>query len=155
MLSLPNRSSRPRTARKGKRFENSKTERGVRMTDENITFIPADTKLRPLRDQMIVEPLDVVHSRILIVPPHQSTLVRGKVIAAGPGFYPNRYDHPEKHKRTKVMAGTIYRPITVKVGEIVHLDGRQTGKSAFEAFYWGDKYCIHCREEDVAGVETP
>lgn len=139
--------------RKGNRFEQSRSGRGVAMTDENITFIPAECELRPLRDQMIIEPLDVVHSRVLIVPPHKSALIRGRVIRVGPGIYPNKYDHREKHKRTKVMAGTVFRPTTVKPGQIVHLDGRQSGKSAFDAFYWGERYCLHCREEDVAGVE--
>lgn len=148
MMPLRSPSRRPR----GKRYEPSLAGRGVVMTDENITFIPAETKLKPMRDQMIISPLDVVHSHILIVPPHKSALVRGKVIAVGPGHYPNRYNGP-KGKRTKVMAGTVFVPMPVKVGEIVHLDGRQTGKSAFDAFYWGDKYCIHCRAEDVAGIE--
>src|ERR1700682_723778 len=93
---------RNRARPKGKRYEPSKTDRGVTMTDENLTFIPANTKLRLLRDQMIIEPMDVLHSRILIIPPHTSVLVRGKVLAVGPGHYPLRYDHPEKHKRTKV-----------------------------------------------------
>lgn len=144
---------RRRQRRKGQRFEHSKSERGGRITEENITFIPADVKLRPLRDQLIIEPMDVLHSRLLIIPPHQSVLVRGKVIAAGPGLYPNRYDHAEKHRRTKVMAGDVFRPTEVKIGDVVHLDGRNTGKGAFEAFYWGEKYCIHAREEDVAGLE--
>jgi hypothetical protein len=144
---------RNRQRPKGKRYEPSMAGRGMTMTDENLTFIPAETQLRLLRDQMIIAPMDVLHSRILIIPPHSSVLIRGKVLAAGPGYYPNRYDHSEKHKRTKVMAGTVFVPMSVKVGDVVHLDGRQTGKSAFDAFYWGDKYCIHCRQEDVAGVE--
>lgn len=154
------RRSRPRP--KGKRFEPSLTGRGVMMTDENITFIPATCRLRMLRDQLVIEPMDVLHSRLLIVPPHKSKLVRGKIIAAGPGLYPNRYADKNGHilplgrdksKRAMVLAGTSFRPVTVKVGQIVHLDGRQTGKDAFEAFYWGDKYCLHAREEDIAGVE--
>jgi len=150
--SQPAGAKRAHARRKGLRYEPHATMRGVAMTDENITFIPADCKLKPMRDQLIIQPMDVLHSRVLIVPPHRSTLVRGKVIAAGPGHYPNRYDGP-KGKRTKMMAGTIYVPNPVKSGDIVHLDGRQTGKSAFDAFYWGDKYCIHARTEDVAAVE--
>jgi co-chaperonin GroES (HSP10) len=124
------------------------------LNPETIDFIPASCKLKPLRDQMIVEPINVVHSKVLIVPPHTSKLVRAKVLAIGPGTYPNRYDGP-KGKRTKVMAGMVFVPTEVKVGDIVHLDGRNTGKSAFDAFYHGDKYCLHCREADVASVEDP
>ena len=150
---MPSPLARSRRRPKGKRFEQSQFGRGVTMTDENITFIPADCQLRLLRDQIIIAPMDVLHSRVLIIPPHRSALVRGKVIATGPGHYPNRYDGP-KGKRTKIMAGTVFVPITVKVGDIVHLDGRQTGKSAFDCFYWGSKYCLHAREADVAGIET-
>lgn len=139
--------------RKGLRFEQSRSERGVTMSDENITFIPAETKLKPLRDQMIVEPIDIVHSRLIVVPPHSSKLVRGKVLAIGPGHYPNKYDGP-KGKRSKMIAGTVFVPTEVKVGQIVHLDGRGTGKGAFDAFYWGSKYCLHARQEDVAGYES-
>jgi hypothetical protein len=134
-------------------FQRSQTERGLSLSTETIDFIPADTKLRCLRDQMIVEPLEVLHSRVLVIPPHSSKLVRGKVLAIGPGHYPNRYDGP-KGKRTKMMAGTVFVPTEVKPGQIVHLDGRNTGKGAFDAFYWGDKYCIHARQEDVAGIEV-
>jgi hypothetical protein len=159
MLALPRHLRKPVRARKGQRFENSRTERGGRITEENLAFIPRDMKIHPLRDQIIVAPMDVVHSRVLIVPPHSSKLVRGKVMAAGPGHYPNGYldqwgnKNPPKHQRTAMVAGMVFVSMPVKVGDIVHLDGRNTGKSAFEAFYWGDRYCIHARAEDVAGVE--
>lgn len=159
MIALPNRSNRPRHRPKGKRFEPSKVGRGVRMTDENLTFIPVDTQLRLLRDQLIVEPMDVVHSRVLIVRSESSTLIRGKVVGAGPGHYPNYYldkqgrKNPPRHERAQICGGMTFVPNPVKVGDIVHLDGRNTGKSAFDAFYWGDRYCIHARAEDVAGVE--
>jgi hypothetical protein len=150
---------RPR--RKGQRFIPSKTGRGVAMVDENITFIPADCILKPLRDQIIIAPMDVLHSRILVIPPHESRLVRGTVVAHGPGVYPTVYadkwgdrlpDHARK-RRAMSMAGTVFRPISVKVGDIVHLDGRISGVKSFDAFYWGDRYCIHAREEDIAACE--
>ena len=82
-------------------FVPSTTEYGGRLHNETLTFIPADTVLRPMRDQMIVEPLDVIHSRILILPPQQK-LLRAQVLAIGPGHYPNKYDHREKHKRNNL-----------------------------------------------------
>jgi hypothetical protein len=141
---------RRKTARrKGQRFEPTKGERGVRMTDENLTFIPASTKLRPLRDQMIVEPTDVIHSRILIVPPGGDP-VRGICRAIGPGHYRKQYDSKEKHKRTKVWEGMQFIPTEVKVGQTVLLDPHLK----YEMFFWGDKAHIHCRQEDVCGIET-
>jgi hypothetical protein len=138
---------------KRRHFQPSRTERGTALNPETIDFIPASCVLKPMRDQMIVEPIDILHSRVLIVPPHSSKLVRAKVLMVGPGHYPNRYNGP-KGKRTKIMAGTVFVPTEVKPGDIVHLDGRGSGKSVFDAFYWGDKYCLHAREADVAGIET-
>lgn len=147
MLTLPSRVRKPPSRRKGQRFEPSKVARGVAMTDENLTFIPAGTQLRLLRDQMIVEPLDVIHSRILILPPSEKTL-RAKVVAIGPGVYPIQYDHHDKHKRTKCWWGMAFVPTTVKPGEIVRLEGFNA-----DGFFWGTKYCVHAREEDVIGIE--
>ena len=148
----PSRVTRHREVKR-RHFQHSRTERGMALTCETIDFIPESCNLRPLRDQMIVQPIDVVHSRILVVREFGSKLVRAKVLAIGPGHYPNHYDGP-KGKRTKMMAGTVFVPTEVKVGQIVHLDGRQTGRSAFDSFYWGDKYCLHARQEDVAGIES-
>ena len=130
------------------RFKPSRGERGVAMTDENLTFIPADVVIKPLRDQMIVEPVDVVHSRYLIVP-SSGEPVRGIVRAIGPGHYRKQYDHRDKHKRTKVWEGMQFVPTEVKVGETVLLDPHLK----FEPFFWGDVLHIHARQEDVCGVE--
>ena len=86
--------------------------------------------------------------------------MRAIVVAIGPGHYPNVYrdkegnKNPPKGKRATVEAGMIFVPTEVRVGDIVHLDGRQTGKSAFDSFYWGTRYCLHARQEDCAGVEV-
>lgn len=155
----PSRVKRHRDVKK-RHFQQSKTERGVALTNETIDFIPATDKLRPLRDQMIVEPIDVMHSSILVIPPHTSKLVRAKVLAIGPGHYPHDYLDKDGHRgarkgeRVKMIHGTTFVPTQVKPGDIVHLDGRNSGKQAFDAFYWGDTYCLHCREADVAGIET-
>ncbi len=134
------------------RFTPSRAARGVSMSVETVDFVPADCALRPLRDQMIVEPLDVVHSRILIVYVETKPL-RGTVRAVGPGCYPKRYDHPDKAKRTKMWDSMAFRPTVTRVGDIVQLGGIAWGGFAFEGFFWGDTYCIHCREEDVCGIE--
>lgn len=149
MLALPDRFKRrhPRQGRKGTRFAASRIDRGVSLSEENLTFIPGEWVLNPLRDQMIVEPLDVIQSRILVLPPAEKTL-RARVLAIGPGYYPNCYDHDERHKRTRIWAGTIFQPCEVKMGEVVRLEGFNN-----EGFFWGDKYCVHAREADVVGVE--
>lgn len=98
-----------------------------------------------------MEAEDLVHSRYIHVDTRERP-VKGTVLAVGPGCYPKRYDHPEKHKRTKMWDSTRFRPTEVKVGDKVELGGAAHGGYAFEQVYWGDKLCILCREEDVAVV---
>jgi hypothetical protein len=139
-----------RGLRKGQRFETATAGRGVTMTDENLAFIPKGWSIRPLRDQMVVAPLGVVHSRILIVQ-DAGKPVRGIVKAIGPGHYRTQYDAPEKHKRTKAWAGKEFIATEVEVGQTVLLDPHLQ----YEEFFWGDSLHIHCRQEDVCGIEQP
>jgi co-chaperonin GroES (HSP10) len=124
---------------------------GSRSGGETLTFIPADAKLRPLRDQIIVEAEELIHSRILYVDT-RTRPVKGTVLAVGPGCYPKKYDHAEKHKRSKMWDSTRFRPTDVKVGDKVELGGAEQGGYAFDQFYWGEKLCVIVREEDVALV---
>ena len=149
MLASPRRT--PLRPRKPK-MEPSRTGRGVGLSNETLNFIPAHFKLRPLRDQLIVEPLDVVYSRHLIVYRDTKPL-RGRVKAVGPGTYPKLYDHPEKHQRTKMWDSRCFRPTEVKVGDIVQLGGAELGGYSFETFFWGDTVHLHCTEKDVCGIE--
>ncbi len=120
------------------------------------TVIPAECRIRPLHDQIVVEPLPVEHSKVLEVVEHTKPL-RGIVRAVGPGHYPMRYDHPDKHKRTKMWRSSRFQPTQVKVGDIVELgsireeNGRITGYS-FQQVIWGTKMHILCREADVSGI---
>ena len=129
--------------------------RSASIGHESRTSIPADAKIRCLRDQLIIEPLAVVHSQTIITVEHAKPL-RGIVKAAGPGVYPKVYDHPEKHRRIKMWDSDVFRPTQVKVGDVVELGGydRDSGMRgyAFQTFYWGDVLHLHCREEDVSGV---
>lgn len=125
--------------------------RSANLSHDSLTDVPADKQIRCLRDWMVVEPLDVVHSEILVVV-DQNRPVRGIVKAVGPGCYPKRYDHSEKHRRTKMWASKTFRPTEVKVGDIVELGGADIGGYNFQTFRWGDVTHILCREEDVSGV---
>lgn len=121
--------------------------RNARSRHDSLTHLPADAKLRPLRDQIILEVTDVVLSRTLIVP-NRDRPERGRIIAVGRGKYETRYNHREKHKRTKSWESNAFVRTAVKVGDTVQLEpGR-----GFDGFWWGDKYCIICSERDVAGV---
>jgi co-chaperonin GroES (HSP10) len=125
--------------------------RSASLSHDSLTDVPADKQIRPLRDWMVVQPLEAKLSTVLYV--HNTARpVRGIVKAVGPGCYPKRYDHPDKHKRTKMWASRAFRPTEVKVGDVVELGGIDLGGYAFQAFRWGDVTHILCREEDVSGV---
>ena len=132
-------------------LEHKRTERGARLIPETLTFIGADQGIRPLRDTIVLEPLDVVYSRYIFIDRRTKPL-RGRVLAVGPGTYPKKYDHPEKHKRTKTWDSKAFRPTEVKPGDEVELGGGEIDGYAFEQFWWGDKLCLWCTERDVAGI---
>lgn len=126
-------------------------ERSARITHDSSTSIPAEAKIRPLRDQIIVEPLNVVHSKVIVTREDTKPL-RGIVKAVGPGHYPKVYDHPDKHQRTKMWDSEVFQPIAVKVGDVVELGGAEFRGYSFQNLYWGDVLHIICREADVSGV---
>jgi co-chaperonin GroES (HSP10) len=125
--------------------------RGAELSHKTTTFIPADAKIRPTQDHIVVEPLDGVLSSIIEVI-HECKPLKGTVLAVGPGIYPKKYDHPDKHKRTKYWDGKRFRPTEVKVGDVVELGGLDIGGYAFQTFYWGEKLCLMAQERDVAAV---
>lgn len=133
----------------------------MRFGGETITRIPADAVLRPLRDQIVLEPLDVEYSSTIVVV-NETKPLRGRILAIGPGHYPMVYldsegDRLPDHRRAKRSAVTYskhFQPTTCKVGDVVELGGLNIHGYSFETFIWGDKTCIHCREADVAGVHT-
>lgn len=125
---------------------------------KSSTRIPAGVSISPLRDQIIVEPLDVDHGVSFAVIEHTKAL-RGIVKAVGPGHYPKRYDHPDKHRRSKMWDSKHFRPTEVKVGDIVELGGyglddrggMHKGYS-FQEFSWGGVMHVACREADICGI---
>jgi co-chaperonin GroES (HSP10) len=126
--------------------------RSARLSHDGNTYVPADAKIRCLRDQIIVEPLDVPHSKVLEIIEHTKP-VRGVVKSVGPGHYPKRYNHPDKHQRSKMWDSKVFQPTEVKVGDIVELGGIEFGGYSFQTFLWGDKTHLICREADVSGIE--
>jgi hypothetical protein len=123
---------------------------GARVTNATITRIPGDATLRPLRDGLIVEPLDWEPSKILNVV-YMGHPLRGVVRAVGPGGYRLKYDG-RKGVRTRSWESNVFIPMELKVGDVVELGGLELRGYLFESFLWGDKRCIRCRQEDVAIV---
>jgi co-chaperonin GroES (HSP10) len=123
-------------------------DRGTRIGNETLAFIPADHTIRPLRDQIIVEPLP--HNDILEIPGWRT--IRGKVLAVGPGTYPKLYNGP-KGKRSKSWDSKQFRRTEVKVGDIVHLGGKEIRGYLFPTVRWGAREVVVCREADVAVIQ--
>ena len=134
--------------------------RSAELSHKTVTFVPAEKKLRPLRDVIIVEPLDGNLSAIIEVI-NECKPVRGIVRAVGPGHYPAVYlDHngdrlPDHRRKDRKLLtyGKHFVPTSVRVGEVVNLGGLNIGGYAFDTFYWGDVLHLICREADVAGIE--
>jgi co-chaperonin GroES (HSP10) len=125
---------------------------GVRIGHESFYAIPATSKIRPLRDQIVVEPIPWPFSQILEVV-YSGRPLRGKVKAVGPGLHEKRYNGP-KGKRTKSWDSRYFRKTEVKVGDVVQLGGLSLGGYLFPTFRWGDKEYVICREADVTGIEV-
>lgn len=140
---------------------------GARIGNETLTFVRADQTIRPLRDQIIVEPLPWGASAV-IEAPHTFKTTRGVVRAAGPGrwllqyargsadgksltWYPT-HSPPSKGQRCASRESKIFRPCDLKIGDIVDLGGLEIGGYLHGTFRWGDKEVVMCREEDVCIV---
>lgn len=123
---------------------------GQRIGNETLTFVKADERIRPLRDQIIIEPLEMDHGTSLAVVYHGKPL-RGIVRAVGPGHYPRRYNGP-KGRRSKSWDAKCFQPCDVKVGDTVDLGGGEIGGYLFMQIKWGDKDMVVCREADVCVV---
>lgn len=125
---------------------------GRRVGNESFDSISAKATVRPLRDQIILEPVPWPFSDIIEVV-YTGRPLRGKVRAIGPGCYEKRYNGP-KGKRSKSWDSKQFRPCDVKVGDIVQLGGLSLEGYLFPTFRWGDKEMVICRENDITGVEV-
>ena len=119
---------------------------------DSLTMVPAEAQIRCRHDHIIIEPLIIDYSGLLEVVEDMRP-VRGIVKAVGPGHYPKRYNHPDKHRRTKMWTSPTFQPTEVKVGDVVELGAAQETRGYnFQTFLWGDKVHVICTERDVAGV---
>src|SRR5271170_6359778 len=117
---------------------------GTRIGNESFDSISANAKVRPLRDQIILEPLSWPFSDIIDVV-YTGRPLRGKVKAIGPGIHPTRYNGP-KGVRTKSWESKAFRPCDVRVGDIVQIGGLGIDGYLFQTFRWGGKEMVVCSE---------
>lgn len=126
---------------------------GIRLGRKRVDFIPATENIRPLRDQIVVRPLPWEPSPYLkskgmeIV--WQGGVLRGEVLAVGPGHYPKQYNKD----RSKCWDSKAFLPTDTKVGDIVELGGLEIhGYDHWLHVQWGDQKVIIASERDVTGV---
>ena len=128
---------------------------GVKLERKAFDYLPVGTRFRPLRDQIIVKVLplklsDTIHAE------WGGGAVRGEVIAAGKGHYPNIHKRGQRDGKDfrEIRSGTYFRPTEVRVGQIVHLGGMENGSYIWPKVMIGPDEHIICTERDVCGIET-
>ena len=125
-------------------------ESGVRIERKSTDLLPAGTKLRLLRDRILVKPLDFQPSKILQTIHHTKPL-RGMVVAMGPGYRQKKWQYNSSGERTRMGETGRVIPMEVNLGDIVELG---TGYD-FPQILIGIEPHILCQEQDVCGVVLP
>ena len=121
---------------------------GVRIERRTTDLIPQGAKIRPLRDQIIVKPLEWSPSKVLKVYGGTRKPVRGIVVACGPGHFPTRYNA----NRSKSWESKAFLPTDVKVGDTVELGGLEIDGYSFPQVMIGNELHLIAREADVCGI---
>jgi hypothetical protein len=121
--------------------------------EQKPDFIPAGSKLRPMRDVLIVKPLDVQLNETIISPWNGKT-IRGQVVAAGPGEYPNIHEKGQTDGKPyhTIRKSRVFVPTQVKPGDIVELGGMELKGYLFPTVVIGTELHVICTEKDVCGV---
>lgn len=121
---------------------------GIELDRSRTDVLPPGATLRPLRDQIVVRPLEWKPSSIIAIAGNDRRPLRGVVVAAGPGCYPKRYNRD----RSKTWPSAQFRPTQVKVGDTVELGGLELGGYMFPQIMIDNVMHVICREEDVTGI---
>lgn len=124
--------------------------------DGQAEILPAGTRLRLLRDRMLVRPLDWTPSSIITVIRHGRPL-RGVVEAVGPGRYYRRYrPHATDPNKRQYSERETYIPTQVKPGDVVELGGLNAFDGLgynFPQVVIGTELFIIAQEQDVCFVD--
>jgi hypothetical protein len=117
-------------------------------------IIAAGETLRPLRDGILLEPLDWQPSHVIDLVRFGRPL-RGIVRAVGPGVYAKRYLKNAEGQRCAVRDTAAFIPTQVKPCDIVELGGLNIFDGQgyqFQDVMLNGKTYLLCREADVCGV---
>jgi len=130
----------------------------VRIGNELLSFVKADEQIRPLRDQIVIEPLPLDLNTSLDVV-YSGRPVRGRVLAVGSGHYPRKYFDSQgnfterRGDRKTSKLSCHFQRTEVKVGDIVDIGGLELNGLLFPKIRWGDLDVVICREADIALVD--
>jgi co-chaperonin GroES (HSP10) len=110
--------------------------------------------LRPLRDKIIVKPLDWEPSKIISVV-RKGRPLRGTVVAVGPGYHPKKYERDRNGNRKSYKLSKHFQRLEVKPGDVVELGGSDVFDGLgyqFQEVVIGTELHLICSEQDVCGV---
>jgi hypothetical protein len=119
-------------------------------------IIGSGENIRPLRDVLVLEPLEFKPSDSVLTVRH-GRAVRGIVRAIGPGTYPRKYQVNAEGQKQSFTYSKHFQRTEVKVGDTVELGGLNAfdGEGySFQEIVWNGKVHLVCQEADVAGVMT-
>jgi co-chaperonin GroES (HSP10) len=121
---------------------------GIRLGRQTTDLIPQGTKIRPLRDYILLKPLEWKPSKIIQIAGDTRKPLRGVVVAVGPGHYPKRYNKD----RSKTWDSKAFQPTDCKVGDTVEIGGLEHDGYDFPQVMVGAEMHVLCREADVCCV---
>jgi len=128
---------------------------GVRIERKRNDWVDAGATIRPLRDRIVVKPLNWTPSKIIFIAGDERKPLRGEVIAVGPGAYQKRYYKDLKGETYKVGETGRVIPTEVKVGDVVELGGLELNGYDFPQIVIGTEVHVICQEADVCGIVEP
>lgn len=117
-----------------------------------IQWLPAGTKLRMLRDQILLKPLEWSPSTVIMIAGNERRPMRGKVVAVGPARRVRKYWYNAKREKYKVGETGQTVPTEVKPGDVVEIGGLELDGYRFEQVTIGDELHLICQEQDVCVV---
>jgi len=119
---------------------------------------PTGTRLRPLRDKILVKVMTKELSDSVIAN-WAGKPVLGIVVAAGPGRYPNIHTrgfrpgvNGEPVPFHEIRISKVFRPTEVKVGQVVEFGGMEIGGYALNQVFIDGELHILTSEQDVVAV---
>ena len=120
-----------------------------------IQWLPEGTRLRPLRDQIVVKALEWRPSSVIEIAGNQRRPMRGEVVAVGPARRVKTYGRDSKGQRCKVYDYGQTIPTELRPGDIVELGGLELDGYHFQQVTIGSEVYVICQEMDVVFYRRP